>query len=315
LQVNTTKLIKALEIVTILDWGNNYCKAIVNGGRTKIYPSAIHELSHAELVRTRKLEESSPLIAFNGRSYLVGSKAIERAGSSNWSRNKLSIETLRFGIYSAHSEPAVINQLVICVPDASLDLDFAPLLGEHLYRYNGRAIRLEIKDIQPIDETYGAWLGGQELFKYPDRNNITVTIGGQDINVDCRNGKGEILASKSNRDLGMVSIARRLSDDLKIIHQLNTSPSIDRILDCMARGELVLPGTEINFTVQFEEQILRWKKALGEFVFTSLDSSIVFYEYLFCGAGAGYLKSGGNAIVAPRPQTFAIESLLSLYEN
>ena len=183
-------------IVTILDWGNNYCKAIVNGDRTKVYPSAIHQLSESELARLPEFEDNSPLIAFNGRSYFIGARAIERAGSSNWSRNKLDIETLRFGIYSAHSESATISQLVVCVPDASLSLDFSSLLGEHLYRFNGQAIRLEIKDIQPIDETYGAWLGGRALFRLPDRNNVTVTIGGQDVNVDCRNGKGEILVFK-----------------------------------------------------------------------------------------------------------------------
>jgi hypothetical protein len=312
----TLKLIKDLGIVTIIDWGNSHAKVSVDG-ELLVYPTGIYELSVSELARKPEADELSPLISFDGKSFLVGAGAIEMAGSSNWSRDKLSINVLRFGIYSAHSESATIKQLVVCVPDSSLDLDFSKLLGRHSYQFNGRSVTLDIQEIIPVDETYGLWLGGQNLLKRPDLNNIFVTIGGLTVNFDCRNSKGKVLYSQVNDQLGMVSIAKDIARDLKIIHQLSSTPSTAAIMNCMASGDYVLSvkGNLIDFTNEFNSAISGWKKALGDFLASGLNEDIPSYQYLFCGAGAAYLRSGNNSIIAPNPQTFAIEALRGLYEN
>jgi hypothetical protein len=312
----TLELIKNLGIVTILDWGNSHAKVSVDGV-LRVYPSAIYELSVSELARKPEADELSPLIGFGGKSFLVGDGAIEMAGSSNWSRDKLSVNVLRFGIYSAHPESATIKQLVLCVPDSSLDLDFSKLLGKQSYQFNGRSVTLDIQEIIPVDETYGLWLGGQGLLKRPDLNNIFVTIGGLTVNFDCRNSKGKVLYSAVNDQLGMVSIAKNIARDLKIIHQLSSTPPTAAIMNCMANRDytLLIKSNLIDFTNEFNSAILNWKKALGDFLASGLSEDIPSNQYLFCGAGASYLKSGSNSIVAPNPQTFAIEALRGLYEN
>jgi hypothetical protein len=317
----TLELIRKLGILSILDWGNSYCKVIVDGV-LQVYPTGIHELSIAELARKPKGTETSPLISFGGKSFLIGDAAIERAGASNWSRDKLCINVLRFGIYSAHPESAVIKQLTVCVPDASLDLDFSKLLGKHSYLFNDRLVNIEILEIIPIDETYGLWLGGQSLLARPDLNNIFVTIGGATVNFSCQNPEGTVLFSGVSNTLGMVSIAKNIARDLKIIHQLPSTPSVGAIMKCMALAEkspspYVLPiGDQlIDFSKEFAEAVSGWKKDLGAFLSTALSEEIDFHQYLFCGAGAAYLRSGKNSIIAPNPQTFAIQSLWGMHEN
>jgi hypothetical protein len=298
--------------VSILDFGNAYLKHVTNKSHLQVIPSCHYQLNKAQLREKRELHEKSPLITFNGKAYLVGTEAIKHGGINNWSGNKLSPETLPIGIYAAHPESMAIDQLVICVPDSSMELDFSSMIGIHTYTYNGRQVQLDIKDIEPIDETYGIWLGARKLFDYPEENNITITIGAGTVNLDCRDGAGSILYRSVNDRLGMMSIAGKIAKDLKAIHNLPATPKLATIMYCMAQKEYRMPGVN-DFTEVFQERVKKWKESLKAFVVDSTSGDVEFWQYAIGGAGADYLPTKGNSIVVPRPQTFAIESLLALY--
>jgi hypothetical protein len=285
---------------------------VTNKSQVRVISSCSYKLSRAQLREKRELSEESPLITIDGKAYLVGAAAIEYGGANNWSGDKLSSDTLPIGIAAAHPESMTIDQLAICVPDSSMELDFSSLLGIHTYTYNGRQVQLDIKDIEPVDETYGIWLGARELFQYPDENNITITIGAGTVNLDCRNGQGTILYRSVSNRLGMMSIAGEIAKNIKAIHNLPSTPRLGPIMECMAKGKYLIGGS-IDFTELFHEQVGKWKASLKAFVIDSTAGDVEYWQFAIGGAGAAYLPTKGNSIVVPRPQTFAIESLLALY--
>jgi hypothetical protein len=309
--------------VTAFDGGSGYTKVKNSMGWSLTYPSCYALLSPSQLRQKRPLNEDSPTIVFDGKTYLVGSGAIELNGSNNWSGDKL--KNILLGVCAAHRNSQRLDQLLICVPDSSMDLPFTELAGIHHYSINGRDIQLEICDVEAIDETYGVWLGARELFLYPDGINGTLTIGALTVNYDRRNGSGLPLSRKVNTELGMLSIATKISNDLKAIHNLSDNPPVAQIMNGMAIKNYRLPSTNINFESVLLDRIGEWKDHLKRWIAEANADGIKPWQYAIAGAGAEYLRPAKEVILPPDkvqnfivcqdPQMFAINALMRLHEN
>lgn len=86
-----------------------------------------------------------------------------------------------------------IDRLVVCVPDATLTIDPASLLGNHSYSFNRCPIELTVNNVEFVDETFGIWLGAKPLLARPGEMNIVITIGAGTVNLTFYSGTGQVI--------------------------------------------------------------------------------------------------------------------------
>lgn len=311
--------------IIILDFGNAFLKVVGTQNHYPIViPSCIHQLTPAQLKEVGSdYDDKSPLIKVIGTSYYIGVNAAEYGGTNNWSSNKL--DNVLLGLLAVVDRSQRIDQLVLCVPNASIDLDFSNLVGLHNYERNGKQIQIEICDIETIDETYGIWLGAQKLYHHPKDTNIAITVGAGTVNLAFYSGKGKVLHRAVSKK-GMSSIASNIAAAIESSHNLASTPKLGNIMAGMADGGYILAGSGIDFTAAFTAAAAAWKNDLKAFVIDSGNGlGLDYWQFAIGGAGATYLGKSVeegvktaetvSTIIVPRPQTFAIESLLEIYEN
>jgi len=296
----------------ILDFGNAFLKAVSSDRRTPvIIPSCIHKLTAAQLREQREINDHSPFIEDGSSSYYVGSIAQSYGGINNWSGNK--IDNVLLGLQSVVSESRKVKQLIVCVPDSSIEYKLADLLGLHQYRHNQKSIQLSIDDVEIMDETYGLWLGSRTLVADADSTNIYLTIGAGTVNLVFYSGSGTVLHRAVSKK-GMASIASNVASAIKSTHNLPSTPKIANIMQGMATQQYRLIGSGIDYSTELQSAIENWKSELRSFVAdTTTGLDLDYQQFVIGGAGAAYLPPSPSTIIVPRPQTFAIESLLSLY--
>lgn len=297
----------------ILDFGNAFLKSISTESKEPIViASCIHKLTPAQLKEKLKFDALSPLIAYNGEHYYVGVNAQLYSGINNWSADKLA--NIPLGLLASVDRSQRVDRLVVCVPDSSIDIDLSNLVGLHSYERNRQQIQLEVVEVEVIDETYGIWLGARSLLHHPNDNNVALTIGAGTVNLTLYSGEGQPL-HRAVGAMGMSSIAADVSSALKSKHNLAATPKLASIMQGMAAQVYRLKGSDIDFTHELAEAIDRWKQLLRAFAIDNSQTGLEYWQFAIGGAGASYLPSTQSAIVVPNPQTFAIESLLSAYEN
>lgn len=298
--------------IVILDFGNAFLKAVSTKSRYPIViPSCIHKLTPAQQREKLSFDDRSPLIAIDGDSYYVGTNAQLYNGTNNWSGDKLA--NILHGLFAIVDSSQRIDQLIVCVPDSSIDLDLSHLKGLHTYERNRKQVQLQIIDVETVDETYGIWLGARSLYHHPDENNIAITVGAGTVNLTFYSGSGQPLHRAVSKS-GMSAIASEVAIALKSRHNLSATPKLGNIMQGMAAGKYQVIGSGIDFTAELQAAIESWKQQLKAFVVDNLGAGISYWQFAIGGAGANYLLSSEATIVVPNPQTFAIESLLSLYQ-
>jgi hypothetical protein len=298
----------------ILDFGNAFLKSISSTDRQPlIIPSCIHRLTPSQLRNKLMLDERSPLIEFQAdSSYFIGDIASSFGGVNNWSSNK--IDNIVLGLCASCPESQIIDRLVVCVPDATLTIDEASLLGNHNYSFNRRPIGLTVNNVEVVDETLGIWLGARSLLAHPDETNIVITIGAGTVNLTFYSGTGQVLHRAVSDSLGMKSIANDIALAVKSAYNLPSTPKVASVMAAMATKRYILAGTSLSIENQFNDAVSRWRTSLKSFVNDSR-TELDYWQFAIGGAGANYLPSSDAVIVVPNPQTFAIESLLASYED
>jgi hypothetical protein len=309
--------------ILILDFGNAFLKSVSTQSRYPIViPSCIHKLTPAQLRERIDPDEKSPLIKTADASYFVGAEAQKSNGINNWSSDKL--QNVLLGVMAVVDRSQRIDQLIVCVPDSSINPNFSHLLGIHSYERNGKQIQLEIADVEAMDETYGIWYGAKNLYHHPDDTNIAITIGAGTFNLTFYSSTGRVL-HRAVANEGMSAIAGEIASAIKSKHNLSATPKLGQIMSGMASGKHQIAGSGIDYSIELTDAIANWKERIKTLVIDNSGSGLDYWQFAIGGAGANYLgKSvephvrtlpGIASIIVPDPQTFAIESLLKIYEN
>jgi hypothetical protein len=298
----------------ILDFGNAYLKAASSNNHTiDIKPSCVYYLTNADIRNKTKGNDHSPLIQLSDdRQFLVGDAAVSYGGANNWSLDsKLSV--IREGLYASTPASEQIDLLLVCVPDASLDIDLSDLLGHHTYQYNGSNVQLDVKEIEIVDESLGAFKSAcSNLFGYRDENNVVITCGGGTVNLVVYNGGGNIIHRAVSRELGMASLAKSVAVEIKAQYNLPATPKVAQIMAGIASETYQLRPDNLDYFTIFEAVKIDWKGQFKHFVNDNL-SDVDYCEFVVVGGGAELLKSDSitPGIHIPRnSQTYAIEGLL-----
>jgi hypothetical protein len=298
----------------ILDFGNAFLKSASTGDDTiDIKPSCLYYLSNADIRNKTKGNEASPLIrTSDDRQFLLGDTAASFGGANNWSLDsKLSVS--REGLYAATPISQAIDLLMVCVPDASIDVDLSDLLGHHSYHYNDRQIQIDVRAIEIVDESLGAFKSAHSnLFNYPDENNVVITCGGGTVNLVVYNGSGNIIHRAVSKDLGMAALAKSIATELKAQFNLAATPKLSQIMAGIASGVYQLRPHNLNYSQLFEAARGDWKGQFKQFVNDNL-SDVDYCEFVVVGGGAELLKSDSispGIHIPTNSQTYAIEGLM-----
>jgi hypothetical protein len=256
-------------------------------------------------------DDTSPLISLPTVSFLVGDAAASFNGSNNWSlESKLSVT--REGLYSSVSTSQMIDRLIVCVPDRSIDIDLTDLVGLHSYQWNGSDVQLDIRSIETVDESLGAFLAAEaNLFNYPTENNVVITCGGGTVNLVVYNGSGNIIHRAVSRDLGMATLSKSIATELKSLHNLATTPKVAAIMAGIASEVYQLRPTGLDYSDLFESARDDWRGKFRQFANDNL-SDVDYCEFCIVGGGAELLKNDldlNPAVHIPtNTQTYAISS-------
>lgn len=300
--------------IKILDFGNAFLKSASNGDDTiDIKTSCLYYLTNSDIRNKTKGNEASPLIRTpDDRQFLLGDAAASFGGANNWSLDsKLSV--IREGLYAATPISQAIDLLMICVPDASIDVELSALLGHHSYHYNDRQIQIDVRAIEIVDESLGAFKSAHSnLFNYPDENNVVITCGGGTVNLVVYNGGGNIIHRAVSKDLGMAALAKSIATELKAQFNLATTPKVSQIMAGIANGAYQLRPHNLDYSQLFEAARGDWKGQFKQFVNDNL-SDVDYCEFVVVGGGAELLKSDSitpGIHIPTNSQTYAIEGLL-----
>jgi hypothetical protein len=306
----------------ILDFGNAFLKSASTGDDTiDIKPSCLYYLTNSDIRNKTKGNESSPLIrtsddspqgTLRERQFLLGDTAVSFGGANNWSLDsKLSV--IREGLYAATPISQAIERLMVCVPDASIDIDLSNLVGLHSYQFNGSDVQLDIHSIEIVDESLGAFKSAtSNLFNYPDENNVVITCGGGTVNLVVYNGSGNIIHRAVSKDLGMAALAKSIATELKAQFNLSTTPKVSQIMAGIASGVYQLRPHQLEYSELFEAARSNWKGQFKQFVNDNL-SDVDYCEFVVVGGGAELLKSDSiipGIHIPTNSQTYAIEGLM-----
>ncbi|WP_310412992.1 hypothetical protein [Chamaesiphon sp. OTE_8_metabat_110] len=298
----------------ILDFGNAFLKSVCTGDDTiDIKPSCLYYLTNSDIRNKTKGNEASPLIrTSDDRQFLLGDAAASFGGANNWSLDsKLSV--IREGLYASSPVSQAIDLLMVCVPDASIDIDLSNLLGHHSYHYNDRQIQIDVSAIEIVDESLGAFKSAHShLFNYPDENNVVITCGGGTVNLVVYNGGGNIIHRGVSKDLGMAALAKSIATELKAQFNLSTTPKVSQIMAGIASGVYNLRPHNLDYSQLFEAARSDWKGQFKQFVNDNL-CDVDYCEFVVVGGGAELLKSDSitpGIHIPTNSQTYAIEGLM-----
>jgi hypothetical protein len=301
--------------ISKLDFGNAFLKfASTSTDTIDIKPSCIYYLTRADIRNKVQGDDVTPLIQLpDGKVYLLGAAAAGFNGANNYSLDsKLSVT--REGLYASHSSSQVIDRLIVCVPDSSIDCDLSDLLGLHSYQWNDRDVQLDVRSIEVVDESLGAFKSAQSnLFNYPSENNVVVTCGGGTANLVVYNGGGNIIHRAVSKELGMAPLAKSIATELKAIHNLPSTPKISQIMANIACGVFNLRPYQLDYTAIFEVAKGEWKQQFRRFINENL-ADVEYCEFVVVGGGAELLRSDSlspGIFIPTNSQTYAIEGLLS----
>jgi hypothetical protein len=282
----------------------------------KIREACLYRLNESNLQDLPHGNDLSPVIQCGNEAWIVGSLAEKYQGKYNFeSVDKL--QQTREYLYASVAESMTLDRVLICVPDINNDdvHTLQSLLGYHRYKRNGNVIDLNINSIEPIDETWGAYLScvalndnGDSLFHSPEERNAILTIGGGTINgtlyVD-----GNIV-SRWVSPLGVYTMATSIAASLKATGNLKHTPLASSVLSAIAKGHTHLkdvPMSEIftkhrsSFVSEVQSLLMaNWGQQEIE-------------QICLVGGGAflldDYIATRPKFFRPENPQTFALEGL------
>jgi hypothetical protein len=300
--------------IKILDFGNAFLKSASTSDETiNIKPSCLYYLTNSDIRNKAKGNNHSPLIQLpDDRQFLLGDAAASFGGANNWSLDsKLSV--IREGLYAATPISQAIDLLMICVPDASMDVELSALLGHHSYHYNDCQIQIDVCAIEIVDESLGAFKSAHSnLFNYPDENNVVITCGGGTVNLVVYNGGGNIIHRAVSKELGMAALAKSIATEMKAQFNLATTPKVSQIMAGIASSAYQLHPHNLDYSQLFEAARIDWKGQFKQFVNDNL-SDVDYCEFVVVGGGAELLRSDSitpGIHIPTNSQTYAIEGLM-----
>ncbi len=309
--------------IVINDSGNwkDKSKLIIDGvpQPTIIRSSCLYRLNAIDRRNPPKGNDLSPVVQHGSDAWIIGDLAMQRQGLYNFeSANKL--HQVRNYLYAVIPQSMTVDRALICVPDADMATNdsLQALLGHHRYKRNGQIVEIDIKSIEPVDETLGAYLkciqpnsDGQSLFHFPSRRNAVITVGGGTINGFLYDGAGNVI-DRLVSPLGTRVMASSIAANIQAIGDMLTTPLISDVMASIESKHTHFEGIDYQdilsahkktFCEEFQKILLaRWRQQTIEQICVVGGGSYLLDEYIELRPGKFFRPDN--------PQTFAIEGLI-----
>lgn len=316
-QESAKPTIQTIERISF-DLGNRF-NAITNGSKIAQYPSYSCSLSIRQ-----DLDYSSAGFKQN-QSFRVDIGAIAVAvgkvasdlnanptfGGDKWLKAK---EFLFAGLKALGIETtAHIKELRVTTPDDQDPEQRSPFEAlakrTHQFKVNGKEYNVRIDKVLILPEGKAAWLRARNegLYLYPQMLNAVLDLGGGTAIARIYSAEGMI-----QRDRELVLQGGTSSLASQIASEIGMRGSESMIMDAIADGSYKLPFCDFKAT--FEAFLPKWVEGIRNEMNTAWKPIQNKYAQILVVGGsaplmAEFVKDNPRYIIAPNPQTFALEGL------
>lgn len=320
MQATETKNFSAVRLFAI-DAGNRNIKWIDANGTCHILPSYSLKLENWQ--DTPNPDGRSVVLEMDGDRYVVGQIAKELGGVPTYLEDKTALAHLLIlaAISPAPNSdvPIAIDRLRLALPNSNhqphLD-NLKKLEGVRTVKRNGQHLTYSIRNVQAIDECVGPYRYAKkaDLFKYPNRPNGILDIGGGTALARAFAPSGNLMREADLQLPGTKKLARLISTALT--PRLGYTPDLGMIMDGIADGTFSYGTTGVSFQGEFVQSHERW---LGEIRSQLSDRWEELLrqigEVLIVGGSAPLLKSietktSGRFKIAPNSQFIGVRGML-----
>ncbi|WP_414588756.1 ParM/StbA family protein [Scytonema sp. PCC 10023] len=231
----------------VFDGGNRFIKWIDPNNQVQCIPSCLKEVSEYQWRRI-KPDAQTVLLEVEGKRFVIGKLAQELGGEPTFQKDKCELAEI---LVLAAIEPnpgfnhVRVEKLAIALPNTLNNDDVAavgrianhPLTKE--FTRNGQAITYTVGEVEPIDETYPAFLYAQQqgFFQFPAAKNAVWDIGGGTSIARIYTPNGTLIHDAEVILPGTKQLAQKIAVEAKEVFGLDYSPSLVDIMDALARGD------------------------------------------------------------------------------
>ncbi|AFY43651.1 ParM/StbA family protein [Nostoc sp. PCC 7107] len=252
----------------VFDGGNRFIKWLDTDNNVKYIPSCIKEVSEYQWKRL-KPDTQSVLIEVDGKRYVIGRLAQQLNGEPTFQKDKCELAEI---LVLAAIQPSRgfdhvrIERLAIALPNSLNSNDVAavqrianhPLTREFIR--DDRTITYTVGTVEPIDETYPAFLYAQKqgFYQFPEAQNAVWDIGGGTSIARIYTPNGTLLHDAEVILPGTKQLAQEIASELKESHNLDYSPSLTLIMDAIERRDYVYGTDQLDFWEIYDRQTSAW---------------------------------------------------------
>ncbi|WP_196517093.1 ParM/StbA family protein [Nostoc sp. WHI] len=254
----------------VFDGGNRFIKWLDADNKLRCIPSCVKELSEYQWKRL-KYDSHSVFIEVDGRRFVIGKLAQELGGEPTFQKDKCELAEILV-LVAIKPSPGFnhirVEKLCIALPNSLNDDDVASV--QRIANYplrefirNGQEITYTVLHVEPIDETYPAFLYAQKqgFYQFPEAKNAVWDIGGGTSIARLYTQNGTLIHDAEVILPGTKQLAQQIATELKEAHNLAYSPELPEIMDAIERRDYLYGIDCLDFWEIYDRSASHWVEA------------------------------------------------------
>ncbi|BAY78374.1 hypothetical protein NIES25_48480 [Nostoc linckia NIES-25] len=304
----------------VFDGGNRFIKWIDTDNKVRCIPSCLKELTEYQWKRL-KYDCQTVTLELGAKRYVIGRLAQELSGEPTFQKDKCELAEILV-LVAIKPNPGFnhvrIERLAIALPNSLNDDDVAavqrianrPLTREFVR--NGDEITYTVNHVEPIDETYPAFLYAQKqgFYEFPEAKNAVWDIGGGTSIARIYTPNGTMIHDAEVILPGTKQLAQQIATELKEAYNLDYSPSLSDIMDAIERGDYLYGIDSLDFWEIYDRCASQWVEAARSEIRSKWATHMPQLGHVLVVGGSAQLarpiceSTGDRFFIPDRPQFF-----------
>ncbi|MEH2400205.1 ParM/StbA family protein [Nostoc sp.] len=305
----------------VFDGGNRFIKWLDEANKLRCIPSCVKELTEYQWKRL-KYDPQSVFIEIDGRRFVIGKLAQELGGEPTFQKSKCELAEILV-LVAIKPNPSFNNyvrveRLAIALPNSLNDDDVAavrrianhPLTREFVR--NGHEITYTVCHVEPIDETYPAFLYAQKqgFYQFPTAKNAVWDIGGGTSIARIYTPNGTLIHDAEVILPGTKQLAQQIASELKEVYNLDYSPGLPEIMDAIERRDYLYGIDSLDFWEIYDRSTSSWVEAARSEIRSKWTSHMPQLGHVLVIGGSAELArpiceaTGDRFFIPEQPQFF-----------
>jgi hypothetical protein len=306
----------------VFDGGNRFIKWLDPDNKLRCIPSCVKELSQSQWKRL-KYDYQSVFLEVDGKRFVIGKLAQELGGEPTFQKDKCELAEILVLVAmkpSSGFNHLRVEKLCIALPNSLNSDDVAavrrianhPLTREFVR--NGHEISYTVADVEPIDETYPAFLYAQKqgFYQFPEAKNAVWDIGGGTSIARLYTPNGTLIHEAEVILPGTKQLAQQIAAELKEAYNLDYSPGLPEIMDAIERQDYLYGIDSLDFWEIYDHSASHWVEAARSEIRSKWDSHTPQLGHVLVVGGSAELArpiceaTGDRFFIPDQPQFFNI---------